>query len=204
MGRLTTCEFEYKAAILDLDGTLLNKEHKVTEYTINVVRRLSANGVQIVIATGRSIATVYHIVSQLALDKPIPVVCFNGAKGLWVNSEGKIDGEIFNHDMPEETVTRVLNLAQTRNQLVQYYLDDGNYANAMCEEHFEFTRRYKALTGTEHVYITDNYKSAMQKGMPSKLLVMCEEDDIPATVKSYRAELEGKAKIFGGTPPFFC
>ena len=45
---------DIKLVFLDLDGTLLNEEMKVSEYTRSVIERVQKKGVQVVACTGRS------------------------------------------------------------------------------------------------------------------------------------------------------
>ena len=42
-----------KAVISDLDGTLLNAHHMLSEYSKCVIRRLTQQGIHFMIATGR-------------------------------------------------------------------------------------------------------------------------------------------------------
>lgn len=43
-----------KVVASDLDGTLLNEEHKVSECTAEMVKRIQENGVEFIVATGRN------------------------------------------------------------------------------------------------------------------------------------------------------
>ncbi len=54
---------------LDMDGTLLNEDHEMSELTVALLRRLSAEGVIIVLATGRSGPAVYEHVKKLSLPQ---------------------------------------------------------------------------------------------------------------------------------------
>ena len=44
----------FKAVVTDLDGTLLNAEHKVSEFTRETVHLLLQKGIKFYIATGRN------------------------------------------------------------------------------------------------------------------------------------------------------
>jgi len=44
----------YKAVISDLDGTLLNENHQINEFTIETVKKVVEKGIKFYIATGRS------------------------------------------------------------------------------------------------------------------------------------------------------
>ena len=42
-----------KMIAVDLDGTLLNSESKLSDFTIETIKKISKKGHQVVIATGR-------------------------------------------------------------------------------------------------------------------------------------------------------
>ncbi|EGQ3712026.1 HAD family phosphatase [Staphylococcus pseudintermedius] len=62
---------------LDLDGTLLNDEKEIPEYTFRVLKALQQQGHAIIIATGRPYRASQRYYNELGLDAPI--VNFNGA-----------------------------------------------------------------------------------------------------------------------------
>ena len=47
-------ENRIKLVAADMDGTLLNRERKITKYTQNVIKKAMAQGVYFVPATGRA------------------------------------------------------------------------------------------------------------------------------------------------------
>ena len=65
-------------AAFDLDGTLLNDYHELSDRSIDLLRKLSSQGVIIALATGRSGPAVYEHARRLRLPRPLPVVCYNG------------------------------------------------------------------------------------------------------------------------------
>jgi Cof subfamily protein (haloacid dehalogenase superfamily) len=60
---------KYKLLVLDVDDTLLNKEHKITSRTKTALIKAQQLGVRIVLATGRPAYGVVHLAKQLELDK---------------------------------------------------------------------------------------------------------------------------------------
>src|SRR6516225_6116680 len=68
----------YKVIASDLDGTLLNSNHQVDPFTISTVRALEAQGVHIVIATGRHYCDVAGIRDVLGI-RPY-LITSNGAR----------------------------------------------------------------------------------------------------------------------------
>ncbi|MEO8610796.1 MAG: HAD family hydrolase [Chloroflexota bacterium] len=59
-----------KLIAIDLDGTLLNSDHKMTERTEKALKAAAAKGVHIILATGKTYISGEHIVQQLNLNHP--------------------------------------------------------------------------------------------------------------------------------------
>lgn len=55
----------YKLVACDLDGTLLNSKHSVSDFTRTVLSELLARGVHVIFATGRPFTDVYRIKRRL-------------------------------------------------------------------------------------------------------------------------------------------
>lgn len=66
-----------KIIALDLDGTLLNKESQLSDYTISTIKRVSQAGHTVLIATGRPYRMAEKFYHQLELDTPM--INFNGS-----------------------------------------------------------------------------------------------------------------------------
>ena len=60
----------------DLDGTLLNSNAEISEYTKNELNRLIDNGMQFTFATARTAATVVHMMKGININ--LPVILMNG------------------------------------------------------------------------------------------------------------------------------
>lgn len=57
----------YKMIATDLDGTLLDKESKISTYTLEVLKKLKEKGYYLTIATGRSLESVKSVIPDLSL-----------------------------------------------------------------------------------------------------------------------------------------
>lgn len=69
----------FRAIISDLDGTLLNADHTLGDFTVKTLEKLAAQGVDIFFATGRSFADVKQIISKVNI-KEATLVTSNGAR----------------------------------------------------------------------------------------------------------------------------
>jgi Cof subfamily protein (haloacid dehalogenase superfamily) len=61
---------EIKFVVLDLDGTLLNSEHKMSERNRDAVRKAIAQGVKVMLATGKTRKSAEPIIAELGIDNP--------------------------------------------------------------------------------------------------------------------------------------
>ncbi len=65
-------------AVFDLDGTLLDREHRITERNLKSVKKLKEMGVEVAIASGRPLPIMYHYAKQLEVN--FPLITSNGAR----------------------------------------------------------------------------------------------------------------------------
>lgn len=67
-----------KGVITDLDGTLLDKNHFLSEYTKDIINQLLDKGLKFYIATGRVERGARLVADQF--NKKIPLITTNGAR----------------------------------------------------------------------------------------------------------------------------
>jgi Cof subfamily protein (haloacid dehalogenase superfamily) len=80
----------YKLIALDIDGTLLNDEHQITEVTKTTILKLHERGSRMVLCTGRGPTSVYPLLRELGLEGII--ITHNGS--VTVHSNGNNSGEV--------------------------------------------------------------------------------------------------------------
>lgn len=69
---------KYKLLALDIDGTLLNSERKLTARTESAIKQAIRSGVMVTLCTGRPIQGVRKYIDALGLTAPI--ITYNGAE----------------------------------------------------------------------------------------------------------------------------
>lgn len=69
-----------KMAVLDMDGTVLNNEHRISEENVAAIKKAVNNGITVVIATGRSLMAVENYAEELELNEYI--ITGNGSE-IW-------------------------------------------------------------------------------------------------------------------------
>ncbi len=99
---------------IDLDGTLLNSQHAISARTEQTLKRATAAGIQVVIATGRPRRTSEPFLRQLGLNTPGVFL-----QGLAVcNADGSVRHEQF---LDVETARRTIQFAEERNLTLMAY-----------------------------------------------------------------------------------
>nr|WP_315216000.1 Cof-type HAD-IIB family hydrolase [uncultured Flavobacterium sp.] len=92
-----------KVVISDLDGTLLNSEHRISSYTKSIFKELHEQNYLIIVATGRHHLDAMAIIEELGF--PVYLVTSNGAR---IHSPTK--ELLFAFNLKSEAVQSVLSL----------------------------------------------------------------------------------------------
>ena len=106
--------------ISDLDGTLLNNNAELSDYTTNTLNTLIAEGLHFSVATARSLVSSAKILSGLTLH--LPIVLMNGV--LIYDTERRLYTQI-NALAPETVAAIIKTLRQFEITGFMYELKDG-------------------------------------------------------------------------------
>ncbi len=92
-----------KVVVSDLDGTLLNPQHRISDYTKTIFQELHNQGYLIVVATGRHHLDAMGIIDKLEI--PVYLVSSNGARIHSPNKE-----QLFAFNLDSDVVKAALNV----------------------------------------------------------------------------------------------
>ena len=70
--------------VTDLDGTLLNKDKKIPEDTVEIINRQIENGMKFTVATARTPATIKGILKDIHLK--LLAICMGGGATYDINT----------------------------------------------------------------------------------------------------------------------
>ncbi|HVI42955.1 MAG TPA: HAD family hydrolase, partial [Anaerovoracaceae bacterium] len=110
----------YRLIVSDLDGTLLRDDHTLSEYTKAVIHRVSEQGIDFMLATGRIFGGARQFAKDLKLNTPI-LAC-NGA--LIKESQGKL---LYGKPIQEETLLEIFQLLTDRKLYFHCYGEESFY-----------------------------------------------------------------------------
>lgn len=104
----------------DMDGTLLNAAHEISEENINAIHYAQSLGITVVIATGRAFYEASTPVAQT--DLKVPYICLNGAE---------VRDESFNisstSNLNRELIDRITGELNSEDIYYQIYTNIGIY-----------------------------------------------------------------------------
>jgi Cof subfamily protein (haloacid dehalogenase superfamily) len=113
---------------LDVDGTLLTSDHRLTEATVAEISRVRARGVEVLLATSRGPAALLPIVRELGLLSPAVFVASQGGLTGSFTREGVLE-VLDRHPMAVELVRPVLSAAEAAGIAVSWYCGSHWYVS---------------------------------------------------------------------------
>lgn len=141
--------------ISDLDGTLLNSEGKLSQNTIDEVKKITEKGHIFCLATGRPIRGSIHIYKELGLDSIM--LNYNGA---FISNPSNLDFNSINITFSKEIIQKILShpkiVSNIKNALIEgdnvaymFKNDDEGYINKdlMYYFHIDIRDGIKSLNG---------------------------------------------------------
>lgn len=107
----------YKIVFFDIDGTLINEHMEIPQDTIDAVKQLKANGIEPVIATGRSPFNFEPLLKKLDIHS------FVSLNGTYVVYKGK---PLYKQTLPKEHIKKLIEYAE-RNQHSLVFVGSDDY-----------------------------------------------------------------------------
>ena len=112
----------YKMLVLDIDDTLLNSQHEISETTFNRLMEFQAAGNYLVLASGRPTASMLQTAQELKLDHyDSYMISFNGAV---VTGLAKRE-ELFSQRMNIQEQQAVVQYIRDNDLVIVGYTEDG-------------------------------------------------------------------------------
>ena len=107
-----------KCIATDMDGTLLGKDHLISEENIRAIKLAKEKGVDVIVATGRSLDGAKYPLEKAGLK--LPLLVMNGAQ--LYDEEENLHLSI---PLPKETVQKVIDILQDFDLYFEFYSNIG-------------------------------------------------------------------------------
>ncbi len=131
---------DYRLLAVDIDGTLVDSQDRLTETTCRAIRRAGAAGLRVVLATGRRYSRALPLVESLGLE--VPVIASSGA----IVKNPVSHQTLFRAEFPQAGLRDLICLLRrlgfqpvllgdTFDQGFDYYLDPGDPPNSYLQDY---------------------------------------------------------------------
>lgn len=186
---------KYKMICLDIDGTLLNSEHRITQGTKEVIQKVSKEmQIPVILVSARMPKGILFLLEEIEISNPI--ICYSGA--LIMDDKTNI---LSNTTIPISGVRQVFEAARDMRIHVSLYKDDEWYVEKLdkwAEQEGRITKMSPAIMS-----ITDllNMWEKEASG-PNKILCMAEPDKIEALNAKIKADYSDKLNIYPSKPTY--
>jgi len=127
----------FKLVAIDIDGTLIDDDFKVSKRTVDKIRALRDRGVNVTLATGRTYRSAKQYTDILNIDDPI--ICYNGAL-VKDNSNGNI---IYDARLPLDISKKIIGFGEKEKLDIKVYTDDTLYVEDDDERTREICKNHK-------------------------------------------------------------
>lgn len=109
-----------KCIAIDMDGTLLTSTQRITKENIAAIQRAQSQGVEVVIATGRSFKEASFVLDEAGVK--CPVICVNGAEIRSVSRE-----VVVTNPLEKEIAKKAAMILNKHHVYFELYTNHGTY-----------------------------------------------------------------------------
>jgi len=184
----------FKMVCLDIDGTLLNSRHEVTEKTKKVIQKVTnEKQIPVILVSARMPKGMLFLQKELNIDQPI--ICYSGAY-IWNNGD-----TLLNITIPVSDVKQVYSIVKSLGIHISLYKDDEWYVEEMDEwakQESEITNITPAISDFSNLFTTWEQENTG----PNKILCMAQSSDIQELDSKMIEHLSNHLNIYPSKPTY--
>ena len=187
---------QYEIIVLDLDGTLTNRDKVITPKTKEMLMELQKRGKKIVLASGRPTVGVMPLADELELEKyGSYILSFNGG----MITDCKTGETIFSQLLPLESNAKIISLAEKEQVGILTYSSDGRilYTNQSDSPYARLEQKINHM----EICQVDDMTAKINYQVPKFLMI--EDGDFLAMTESRVKAAMGKNFSVYRSEPFF-
>lgn len=165
---------DYKLLVSDVDGTLVDKQKRLTEPTIDAIRRVRAAGIGFTLISARPRSGMIPLADALGIDGPM--AAFNG--GILFHRDGTVDA----HHVIDPAVARgVFDLVEGAAVDIWVFADDRWYSSTDRGEHVAHER----VASNQAPIVGDDFTALLDRA--DKITFV---SDVPETLRALHARID--------------
>lgn len=187
---------QYEIIVLDLDGTLTNRDKVITPRTKEALMELQRRGKKIVLASGRPTVGVLPLARELELEKyGSYILSFNGGR----ITDCKTGEVIFQRVLPLESNEKIIHLSEEERVGILTYSPDGKvlYTNQADSPYAKLEQKINHM----EIEQVDDMAARITYEVPKFLMI--DDGDFLAMVEPRVKAAMGKNFSVYRSEPFF-
>jgi len=179
---------KYETLVLDIDGTLLSSDLKISDNTVKIIEKLHSSGINIVFCSGRMFKSAVNFIKYNFSFSP-PVISYNGG----MIHESLTHDPLVCHSIDVDTSVSLIKFMRSRNCHCQIYLNDDLITE---NENSEITH-YARHAGVDYTVVS-NMTSVIEKynSGPVKILAIGENEFLNEIAVESKKIFSEKLNIF--------
>ena len=178
----------YKLLALDLDGTLLMRDHTIPEDVKAAITKLMDAGVVVTLSTGRMYPTVQKYALELGLRAPL--ICYNGA----VIRDAAGNPPLLYRPLPMDLQEAIIRCGEEHGWYLQLYQNDHVAAAEIVRE---------TLVDPDAKTLPPVALGKLSEAnlLPSpKMMSMCAPEEVPLRMRTFAEATGDRLYIASSTP----
>ena len=172
-----------KLVAIDLDGTLLGDDLKISPRAKEAIKRSMDEGVQVTLATGRMYRSALPYAKELGVQ--VPLITYQGGL-VKMSSSGQV---LYHKELSLNYAQEVIEMARKFGFHINAYLDD----NLFVEEDTHLSRDYGRKTGVK-IHLVDDLLEFLPDN-PVKILLIGAEEQLDIMQEQCRNHFNNRVYI---------
>jgi hypothetical protein len=116
----------YKLIALDIDGTLLNRDHEISSKTVNVIRKSMDRGIRVILVSGRDYSAAEPYIKKLETKD-----LFLGLNGATIyDNKGNI---IHSEYLDREIVEDIIEICEKEDIYIVLFIGNNTYVDEISD-----------------------------------------------------------------------
>ena len=185
---------QYKLLSLDLDKTLLNNKHEISERNYIALKKCKEMGLYVVLASGREVETIDRFSDVLEIYDPI-IACVGA-----IVCDEKKDGKrelLYHQPLPAGIVDEVMEFTQSMRWCLTVHYPD----KILALEQDKYTDIYHNQTGATFTFVDDFYK-IIAGTQPTKLITVVDVELRESVYQQFVQKWASRANITKTNPEY--
>ena len=183
-------KIQCRMAAFDLDGTLLNSDHELSDENCKALQALTDNEILVVLVSGRMHRSILPISEQIGLESPI--ISYNGGM-----VKHAITNEVYDHTpVSAEDANEIVNDCIEQDLHLNFCWNDELYV----AEKNAWSDLYELRTGVPATPICD--LNLMADKTPTKLLIIHPAEQLLPLLESFKSKYDEKLYVTQTQPEY--